>query len=82
MASGTTVTTTPAGTDRITYDAFGRPVAINPPDASGTVTQIDIVSTNPSGTAGYKPLRIQLTTGGLARLCDPAVASTEPKACL
>jgi type IV fimbrial biogenesis protein FimT len=82
MASGTTVTTTPAGSDRVTYDAFGRPVAINPTDASATVSQIDIVATNPSGTPSYKPLRIQLTSGGVARLCDPAVASTEPKACL
>lgn len=82
MASGTTVTTTPAGADRVTYDAFGRPVALNPSDDSATVTQIDIVATSPSGTPSYKPLRIQLTSGGLARLCDPAVASTEPKACL
>ncbi len=82
MAVGTTVTTTPVGSNRVTYDAFGRAVAINPTDASAMVTQIDIVATNPSGTPSYKPLRIQLNNGGLARLCDPAVASTEPKACL
>jgi type IV fimbrial biogenesis protein FimT len=82
MASGTTVTTTPTGSDRVTYDAFGRTVATNPTDNSATITQIDVVATHPSGTPGYKPLRIQLTSGGLARLCDPAAASTEPKACL
>jgi len=80
LASGTAATTTPAGSSRITFDAFGRTAANV--DASATMTQIDIAATNPSGTAGYKPLRIQLNTGGLARLCDPAVASTEPKACL
>jgi type IV fimbrial biogenesis protein FimT len=82
MAAGTSVTTTPSDSDRVTYDAFGRTVAVNPSDASAALTQIDIVSTNPTGLTGYKPLRIQLTNGGLARLCDPAVASTEPKACL
>lgn len=82
LASGTSVTTTPAGSDRVTFDAFGRTVAINPTDASAAITDIDVEATNPSGSPGYKPLQIQITNGGLARLCDPAVASTEPKACL
>lgn len=82
MPVGTTVTTTPVGSSRVTYDAFGRPLAINPTGATATVTQIDVEAANPSGTPSYKPLRIQLTAGGLARLCDPAAASTEPKACL
>lgn len=71
-ASGLTVTTAPTST--VAFDAFGR-------RASATLTQIDIRATNPP-SSGHKPLRIQLTAGGVARLCDPAVASTEPKACL
>jgi type IV fimbrial biogenesis protein FimT len=82
MASGTSVTTTPAGTDRVTFDAFGRVVATNPSDASAAFSELDVEATSPSGTPGYKPLRIQMNAGGLARLCDPAVATTEPKACL
>jgi type IV fimbrial biogenesis protein FimT len=81
-ATGVTITPTPADSTRISFDAFGRRLAVNPSDASATITQIDIVATNPSGSPGYKPLRVQVTSGGLARLCEPAVASTEPKACL
>lgn len=71
-ASGLTIT--PDTTDAVIFDAFGRKTA--------GPTLIDIVATHPSGSPSYKPLRIQLVTGGLARLCDPAAASTEPKACL
>jgi type IV fimbrial biogenesis protein FimT len=56
------------------FDAFGRRFA--------GPTLIDVVATSPSGLPGYRPLRIQLTAGGTARLCDPAAAATEPKACL
>jgi len=82
LATGVTITPTPNGSTRITFDSFGRRLALNPSDATGTITQIDVVATNPSGSPGYKPLRIQVTSGGLARLCEPAVAATEPKACL
>ena len=83
MPAGTTITPTPADADRITFDAFGRSLATNPSDGSNPLTQVDVVATNPSGSGGsYKPLRIQFPPGGLARLCDPNAASTEPKACL
>jgi type IV fimbrial biogenesis protein FimT len=58
----------------VVFDPLGRRVG-------STFTQIDITSANPP-SAGYKPMRIQLVAGGTARLCDPAVAATEPKACL
>jgi type IV fimbrial biogenesis protein FimT len=81
-AVGLTITPTPADADRITFDAFGRTLGTNPSDASAALTQVDVVATNPSGSVGYKPLRIQFVAGGMARLCDPGAASTEPKACL
>lgn len=82
LPSGTTITPAPAGSTRITFDAFGQTVATNPSDGSAALTQIDVVATNPSGSSSYKPMRIQFAAGGLARLCDPNAASTEPKACL
>ncbi len=82
LPSGTTITPTPADADRITFDAFGRSLTTNPSDGTNALTQIDVVATNPSGSGSYKPLRIQFPAGGLARLCDPNAASTEPKACL
>ena len=76
----TSVTITPNTTATVVFDAFGR--------KSAGPTQINIKSTNASCAAtadphGYKCLEIQLTTGGLARLCDPtlSLSSTEPKVC-
>jgi type IV fimbrial biogenesis protein FimT len=81
-AGGLTITATPVGADRITFNAFGRIVSVNPSNASAPVTQLNIAATNPLSTPDYRPLRVQVLGGGLARVCDPAAASTEPKACL
>lgn len=80
VPAGLTLAMTPAAADRITYNNFGRSMALNP-DATLPVSAINIVSANPSGLSSYRPLRLQLVSGGVPRLCDPAVASTEPKAC-
>jgi type IV fimbrial biogenesis protein FimT len=71
-AAGLTVTATPTST--VSFDALGRRVG-------ATLTGIAIAATNPP-SSGHKPLRVQLVPGGTARLCDTAVASTEPRACL
>jgi len=81
-ATGLTVTATPGGADRITFNAFGRVVSVNPSNGSAPLTQLNIAATNPLTTPDYRPLRVQILGGGLARVCDPAAASTEPKACL
>jgi len=75
---------TPAGADRITFDGFGRMILPTNPNGSQPITQVDIRSANPPGIAGYRPLRLQVLAGGMTRLCDPhpAVAATDPRACL
>jgi type IV fimbrial biogenesis protein FimT len=79
-AGGLNVTATPGGADRITFNAFGRVESVNPSNGSAPLTQLDITAANPS--SNYRPLRVQVFSGGLARSCDPAAAATEPKACL
>lgn len=81
-ASGLSMAFAPAGSDRITYDAFGRNPAVNPSDGSAPFTQVDIESSNPQTVSGYRPLRLQILAGGMSRLCDPAVDATDPRTCL
>lgn len=78
-APKTGVTTVPADARQVTFDAFGRVVANT--DASATLTCIKV--THPSGT---RNLNVAITNPGLGsnkgtKLCDPAVAATEPQAC-
>ncbi len=83
MGTGIALTAAPAGADRITFDAFGRATPVNLFDGdSPPLTQLDIEAETPSGASTYKPMRIQLLAGGLSRLCNPSIASTEPSACL
>ncbi len=77
-----TITVTPNGADRITYNSFGASLATNPSDGSAPMTEINFASLVPPGVSGYRPLDLQLRAGGMARVCDPAVSSTDPRACL
>lgn len=62
----------PAGA--ITFDGLGRVVT-----ASSWFAQMDITS---SPAANYRSMRVQVSPGGLARLCDPAVSSqTDTRRC-
>jgi len=72
----------PADTDRVTFDPFGRAVDPNSSDGSEPMAQVDIRSARPPATSSYRPLRLQLLAGGLARLCDPGVAADDPRTCL
>ena len=80
-AAKTNVTPTPAGATTLTYDGLGRIVNPNP-DATLPIDHIDITNSNISSP---RDLRIAVgLVGGNAsgvKLCDPAVASTEPQAC-
>ncbi|MFO1405981.1 MAG: GspH/FimT family pseudopilin [Steroidobacteraceae bacterium] len=67
---------------RITFDSFGRALAANPADGSAPITQVDVESANPPDSDAYRPLRVQVLPGGASRLCDPAVDSTDARACL
>jgi len=88
------VTSSPGGATKITFDAFGR-LQCNTDntlacDGSANLQWIDV--TNPSN-ASSRPLRVCITDqqapgGGSVpvaasqiKMCDPAVAATEPQAC-
>jgi type IV fimbrial biogenesis protein FimT len=67
-----------SGTTTVTFDGLGRLLA----NADGTpqMTQIDFTNTNPT----QRTLRVVITsTGGTSgiKLCDPALASTDPAGC-
>ena len=60
--------------DSVTFDGFGRILGAN---ALARVTVDNTVSGD-----DYRPLRIVITDGGGARMCDPRVtASSDPRAC-
>jgi type IV fimbrial biogenesis protein FimT len=75
------LTIAPVDADRVTFDPFGRVLDPNP-DASEPITQIDFESVQPPEADGYRPLQIQVLGSGVARLCDPAAADTDARACL
>ena len=80
-ATGLTITRAPAAADRVTYNSFGLVPSVNPSDGSAPITRIGITVVNPPSSSSFHPLAVQLI-GGSPRACDPAAASTEPKACL
>jgi len=62
----------------VTFSALGSITANS--DGSQSMIKIDV--SNPRITsAGARPLRVIVTTGGSIRMCDPAVAGTDPRAC-
>lgn len=69
---------TPVDATTVTFDSLGRVTANL--DGSVTATQIDIA--NPVvGTADRRTLRLALGAAGNVRMCDPAVASADPRGC-
>ena len=77
-ASNVTVTILPAGADTLTFSGMGW--VANNDDASPSITRIDVTSANTAGTE-VRPLRVILGTGGAMKMCDPAVAAGDPRAC-
>ncbi len=76
------VTMTPAGMYMVTFGPLGQ--ILPNPDASATLTQIDIASAASTDPA-IRPLRIVINPGGSTRTCDPAVAvsaTVDPRSCL
>jgi len=80
-STGMVITKTPGGADRITYNSFGLAASLNPSNASAPLSRLDVGIANPPSSSNYHPLAVQVI-GGSARVCDPAAASTEPRACL
>lgn len=61
--------------DHIEFDSYGR--VTNPGDA---ISAISI--TGPDASASYKNLRVQISTAGQVRSCDPNVSTTgDPRKC-
>jgi type IV fimbrial biogenesis protein FimT len=77
---GANVSVTGAGSlTTVTFDGLGR--IIPNADASASLTQIDITS---SSVSTPRPLRVvvqALGGSGGTKLCDPAMASTDPAGC-
>lgn len=46
---------------------------------AGSVATVDVVSSTNAGR--YRSLRIQITSGGSMRMCDPALSAPNPSAC-
>lgn len=76
---GLDLRTEPVDASTVTYDSFGRVIPNR--DGSEPIETVDIGAARPPGSAGYRPLRLQLLSGGLVRLCDPAAAADDPRKC-
>jgi len=81
-ASNAIVAITPGGSTKVTFTPLGG-VGANS-DASAAVTQLDF--TNPTGgscqpSGPMRCLRVVVTGGGSTKMCDPALASTDPRGC-
>lgn len=74
------VAVTPATATKATFDGLGR--LLPNTDASASIAQLDadvLPSVLPPGKS--HPLRVVLSSGGAARLCDPAAAAGVATAC-
>lgn len=73
------VTPTPTDATTITFNGFGRVVANA--DASESITSI-AVDSNVLDAAKSRDLKIEINSGGEARMCDPNVSDTlDPRIC-
>ena len=71
-------TVLPGGADTVGFNGLGRVV----PNANGSASLTQINVSNPLITGPQaRPLNIIITPGGTFRLCDPAVAAGDPRAC-
>ena len=68
----------PPGATTLTFNGLGR--AVNPNgDGSAAISQVDVCPR--AAGADKRPLRIVVGAGGTVRMCDPAVATGDPRAC-
>lgn len=75
-SNNATVAVLPGGATTLTFSSLGR-VTTNA-DGSAALTQIDV-----DNARGDRPLRITISAGGNARMCDPSpkLAAGDPRAC-
>jgi type IV fimbrial biogenesis protein FimT len=77
-SANVTVAFSPADANTITFNGLGR-VVLNA-DGSDSLTQIDFDSAAMTAAAS-RELRVAVSTGGVARMCDPQLAAGDPRAC-
>lgn len=70
-----TRTVLPATSSTVTFNSFGLIDAANA-DGSAPFTRVDLAATGSS-----QPLRVTIGTGGNAKMCDPALPSSNPRGC-
>jgi type IV fimbrial biogenesis protein FimT len=70
----------PGDADTVTFSGLGRITA----NADGTppFTQITVDNDKIPVASDRRPLRIKIPTGGAFKLCDPAVAASDPRSCV
>lgn len=77
-SSEVTATATPGGATKVTFNGMGW--VTDNGDGSARLTRLDVTSSQLS-SQGERALRLVVTPGGAVRMCDPAVASPDPRAC-
>lgn len=70
-----TRTVLPATSSTVTFNSFGLIDAANA-DGSVPFNQVDLTA-----TGSNQPLRVTIGTGGNAKMCDPALPSSNPRGC-
>lgn len=79
-SAGVVLTPTPANADKVTFDGLGRRQS---PNTDGTPVMTSVAIDNPAMTSALRRnLRIDISSGGEIRMCDPNVSSsTDPRKC-
>lgn len=79
-----TVTATPAAASTIVFNSLGQILTTTstPAAASAPFTQLDL-SNSTLAAADKRDLRLNISTGGVSRMCDPALdaSGTDPRRC-
>ncbi|HEY6239420.1 MAG TPA: GspH/FimT family pseudopilin [Burkholderiales bacterium] len=68
----------PVAASTVTFAALGN--VVPNADATASIVKIDVTNTKIPASAA-RPLRIIVTSGGSTRMCDPALAVTDPRGC-
>lgn len=73
------VVVSPSDADTVTFSGLGRVTA----NADATPSLTALLVDNPMivNVADRRPLRIVIPVGGAIKLCDPQLATTDPRAC-
>lgn len=76
------VVATPSTSTLVTFTGVGRVASTNPSDGTAPITQIDVCSTATNvASSELRKMRIVIGPAGTVKMCDPQVASTDPRAC-